>query len=75
MRANQLSYYPDGTGKQNNLYYGHPIHGPDYAELIAPFGGFGRRVDNPGELDDALLAGLAAVEDGKTAIINVVLNR
>lgn len=75
MRANQLSYYPDGAGKQNDLFYGHPINGPDYAELIAPFGGFGRRVDDPGELDDALRAGLAAVEDGRTAIINVVLSR
>lgn len=74
MRNNQLSYYPDGTGKQHNLFFGHPINGPDYAELVKPFGGFGRKVEDPAELISALQDGLAAVEDGRTAIINVVLN-
>jgi acetolactate synthase-1/2/3 large subunit len=75
MRANHLSYYPDGTAKQNDLYLGHTINGPDYAELIGPFGGFGRKVEDPAELDDALREGLAAVQEGRTAILNVVLCR
>jgi acetolactate synthase-1/2/3 large subunit len=74
MKNNQLSYYPDGTGKQNDLFYGHPIAGPDYGELAKPFGGVGWRVDDPTKLKSTLKAGLAAVQDGKTAIINVVLD-
>ncbi len=75
MRANHLSYYPDGTAKQNDLFFGYPINGPDYAELVKPFGGFGRTVDDPAQLDDALREGLAAVKEGRTAILNVVLSR
>ena len=73
MQNNQLSYYPDGMGAQHGLFFGAPINGPDYGELVAPFGGYGRRVEDPAELIPALQDGLAAVEDGRTAIINVVI--
>jgi acetolactate synthase-1/2/3 large subunit len=75
MKNNQLSYYPDATGAQNDIFLGHPIKGPDYAELVKPFGGVGLRVDDPAELDDVLREGMAAVEGGKTTIINAVLCR
>ena len=70
---NQLSYYPDGAGKQNEIYLGHPINAPDFAELVAPFGGYGRRVEDAADLAPALKEALAAVEDGKTALLNVVI--
>lgn len=75
MKNNHLSYYPDATGAQNDIFLGHPIQGPDYAELVKPFGGVGLRVDDPAKLDDVLREGLAAVEAGKTTIINAVLCR
>ena len=73
MKNNQLSYYPDGTGAQHNLFYGAPIKGPDYAEMGKPFGCVGWRVEDPDVLVSTLRQALAAVEDGKTAIVNVVL--
>jgi acetolactate synthase-1/2/3 large subunit len=73
MMYNQLAYYPDGAGKQNNLFYGMPINAPDYGDLVKPFGGYGRKVEDPAELIGALREGLRAVEGGKTAVINVVL--
>lgn len=75
MKNNHLSYYPDATAAQNDIFLGHPIAGPDYAELVQPFGGVGLRVDNPAELDGVLREGMAAVETGKTTIINAVLCR
>lgn len=75
MKNNQLEYYPDGAGKQNNLYYGMPIKGPDYAELAKPFGGWGRKVEDPADLPGAIRDGLAAVANGQLAILNVVLSR
>jgi acetolactate synthase-1/2/3 large subunit len=75
MKRNHLSYYPDATAAQNDIFLGHPIKGPDYAELVKPFGGVGLRVDDPAKLDDVLREGLAAVESGKTTIINAVLCR
>ncbi len=73
MKNNQLSYYPGATGAQNDIFPGHPIKGPDYAELVKPFGGVGLRVDDPAKLDDVLREGMAAVANGKTTIINALL--
>jgi len=73
MKNNQLSYYPDGAGKQNEIYLGHSINAPEYADLVAPFGGYGRRVENLADLAPALKEGLAVVEEGRTAILNVVI--
>jgi acetolactate synthase-1/2/3 large subunit len=75
MKNNQLEYYPDGTGKQHGIYPGTPIKGPDYGELAKPFGGWGRKVEDPAELAGAIKEGLAAVERGQVAILNVVLSR
>lgn len=75
MKQNHLDYYPDGVAKKADLFYGAPIGGPDYALLGAPFGGWGRKVEDPAELIPALKEGLAATREGRTAILNVVLSR
>ena len=75
MKNNHHSYYPDATAAQNDLYLGHQIDNFDYAELMKPFGGVGLRVDDPAKLDGVLQEGMAAVEAGKTTIINVILCR
>ena len=74
MKNNQLSYYPDGVGHQSGIFLGAKINSVDYSEMVAPFGGFGIKVEDPAELDAALEAGMKAVEDGKTAIINVIIS-
>jgi acetolactate synthase-1/2/3 large subunit len=74
MKRNHLQYYPDGVAKQNDIYIGETINGPEYAELTAPFGGHGIRVDDPAKLPGAIAEGLAAVEDGRTTILNVILS-
>jgi acetolactate synthase-1/2/3 large subunit len=75
MRANHLSYYPDGTGKQNEIFPGHGIDAPDFADLAALYGGWGKRVEDPAELDAALKEGMEAVKGGRTAILNVIIGR
>jgi len=74
MKNNQLSYYPDGAGKQNDIYLGHSINAPDFAELVQPFGFHGRRVEDIADLAPALKEGLAEVEQGRTALLNVVIS-
>jgi thiamine pyrophosphate-dependent acetolactate synthase large subunit-like protein len=49
----------------------HP--GPDYATLVAPFDGYGVRVEDPGQLKSALQNALAAVNGGKVAVVDIVL--
>ncbi|OGT83200.1 MAG: hypothetical protein A3H91_17600 [Gammaproteobacteria bacterium RIFCSPLOWO2_02_FULL_61_13] len=73
MKNNQLTYYPDGAGRRHGIFPGETIGGPDYATLGQPFGCWGRRVDDPNELVDALREAHRATLEGKTAILNVVL--
>lgn len=74
MKYNHRDYYPDGVGAANDLWYGHPITDFDYAELVHPFGGFGRRVETMADLPAALDEALEAVSGGRTAILNVILD-
>ena len=57
------------------MWHGVTIDGPDYAELGKPFGLPGQKVDRPAELPGAIRNARHAVEDGKTAILNLVLRR
>jgi acetolactate synthase-1/2/3 large subunit len=74
MRQNHLDYYPDGVAEQHKLFYGSKLGGPNHAELGAPFGCWGRRVENPADLVPAIREAHAATRDGRTAILNVVLS-
>ena len=73
MRNNQLSYYPEGAGARHQIFYGETIGGPAYEQLATPFDGVGIRVEDPARLKSALAEGYAAVQAGKTAIVNVVM--
>ena len=75
MKLEHHAYYPEGIAKANDQSLGFPITGFEYSELVKPFGGFGLRVEKPADLKPALKRGAAAVKDGRTAIINVVLER
>ena len=75
MRGNHLNYYPDGEAAKSGIWHGVHIPGPDYAKLVEPFGGYGERVEEPGQLHQALRNGLAAVQQGRIALIDVVLNK
>ncbi len=74
MKSLHLSFYPEGAAAQSGIFHGVDIPGPNYAELAAPFGGYGERVDNPDRLEGAIKDGLAAVSDGRVAILDVVLS-
>ena len=75
MRGNHLAYYPDGVAARSDIWHGVHIPGPDYAKLVDPFGGYGERVDDPAHLARALRNGLDAVNEGRIALIDVVLNK
>ena len=74
MRKEHHAFYPDGVAAAANSSHGHRITEFDYAELARPFGFHGRRVEKTAELAPALEEGLAAVEEGRTSILNVVLD-
>ena len=75
MQKNHLQYYPDGVCATHGIFFGVHLDGPDYADVGKPFGFYGQTVDDPAALKPALAGALAAVQSGRTAIVNVMLNR
>jgi acetolactate synthase-1/2/3 large subunit len=63
--------YPDGTAVETETYHGTFINGPDYVKVIESFGGYGERVDDPEALPDAIQRAREAVENGRTAVLDV----
>ncbi len=74
MKSLHQSFYPQGTAVETGIYHGVDIPGPDYSELVRPFGGHGERVEDPARLKGALEEAQAAVYDGNVAIVDVVLS-
>jgi len=75
MRMGHVHHYPDGASATKDLHYGVTIDGPDYEKLGSHFGFHGQRVEKLGEIKPALQAALAAMKDGRTAILNVLVSR
>jgi acetolactate synthase-1/2/3 large subunit len=75
MQTGHLHHYPDGVAQAADMWHGVTIEGPDYAELGKPFGFHGQKVERPAELPDAVRNAMRAVNDGKSAILNVVLSQ
>ncbi len=73
MQGMHLKMYPEGTAVSTDTYHGTFINGPDYVLVAEACGAHGERVEDPDALEDALRNGLKAVDDGKPAIIDVVL--
>ena len=74
MKRLHLSFYPDGDAAKSGIAHGVNIPGLDYQELVTPFGGHGERVEDPKRLAEAIKNGLAAVAQGKMAILEVELS-
>ena len=73
MKKEHQNFYPDGVANAHNIFYGEPVTEFEYADLMKPFGGYGKRVDTAAGLKTALKEGMEAVNDGKSALINAVI--
>ena len=74
MRKEHHAYYPDGVAAASNASEGFNITDVDYAELGKPFGFYGRRVEALADLPGVLKEAYAATLEGRTAIVNVILD-
>jgi len=75
MRKGHIHHYPDGVSANKDMHFGVTIDGPEYEKLGSHFGFHGERVEYRAELDVALQSALAATQEGRTAIVNVVVSR
>ena len=46
-----------------------------YADMAKAFGGYGERVESPGDLKEAFKRGIRATEDGQPALIEVITSK
>ncbi|HZR67912.1 MAG TPA: thiamine pyrophosphate-binding protein [Burkholderiales bacterium] len=68
------THFPDGWAVKSKRFAGTSIApSPDYAGLAPLFGGYGERVEEPRDVRPALERGLAAIADGRLAILDVRL--
>jgi acetolactate synthase I/II/III large subunit len=68
------AHFPDGWAVRSKRFAGTSIApSPDYAGLAPLFGGYGEKVEDPGEVRAAIGRGLAAVAEGRLAILDVRL--
>ena len=76
VRSGALAVHPDGVAKTSGRF---PLSdltpSPRFEELARAVDGHGERVESPGELPAALKRGLAAVREGRPAILNVLCQR
>jgi acetolactate synthase-1/2/3 large subunit len=75
MQKGHTHHYPDGAAVNSNIHYGSRLDGFDYDKLGAHFGLHGERVDAPDKLKPALQTAMKKVQDGTTAILNVMVSR
>lgn len=75
MEGMHRKMYPDGEAVTGNSFFGTHINAPDYVKVAESAGGYGERVDAPDALADALRRGLAAVAEGRPAIIDAICAR
>ncbi|HEV2303517.1 MAG TPA: thiamine pyrophosphate-binding protein [Stellaceae bacterium] len=75
MQTGHLHHYADGVARAADMWHGVHIEGPDYSELGRPFGFYGERVERPAQLEPAIKGALAALEEGKSAVLDVMLSR
>ena len=73
MRKGHVLYYPQGAAVATDSHHGVHIEGPEYDELGCHFGFFGAKAKTAAELRSAFEGALAALAEGRTAILNVSL--
>jgi acetolactate synthase-1/2/3 large subunit len=68
------AHYPDGWAVRSRTFVGTSITpSPDYAAIARAFEGYGERVEDPGAVRAALQRGLAAVAEGRVALLDLAL--
>jgi acetolactate synthase-1/2/3 large subunit len=75
MRKGHERFYPGGAAEAMAYKYGVEIPAFDYENLGSHFGFVGAAATTPSELRKAFETGLAALREGRSAILNVMLTK
>jgi acetolactate synthase-1/2/3 large subunit len=76
VKGSVLGLYPEGRAKAAGRF---PLSdltpSPHFEEIVKAVDGYGERVERPGDVTPALKRGLAAVREGRPALLNVLCQR
>jgi acetolactate synthase-1/2/3 large subunit len=76
VKSGTLAVHPDGAARTRGTFPLSELRpSPRFEEMARTVDGYGERVETPGELPAALKRGLAAVREGRPAILNVLCQR
>lgn len=76
VKAGTLSVHPAGVARTRGRFpLSELTPSPRFEEMARTVDGYGERVESPGQLPAALKRGLAAVREGRPAILNVHCQR
>jgi len=76
VKQSALAVHPDGWAKSTGRYPLSELSpAPRYEEIVRAFDGHGERAETPSEVGPALRRALAAVREGRQAVVNVVCGR
>ena len=76
VKQSALAVHPDGWAKSTGRYPLSELSpAPRYEEIVRAFDGHGERAETPSEVEPALRRALAAVREGRQAVVNVVCGR
>ncbi|MBK20385.1 MAG: thiamine pyrophosphate-binding protein [Rhodospirillaceae bacterium] len=73
MQNMHLKMYPEGIAVDTDVFHGTHIQAPDFTKVAEAFGAYGERVEDPEEVQQALKNGLQALDEGRSAIIDVAI--
>ena len=75
MKSATLRLYPEGWATKTQTFYGAAITPtPDYAQLMKAFDAYGERVSDPNEIAPALSRAWAEIQQGRSALLDVILD-
>jgi len=75
MKRSQRRHFPDGWAVRTNEFLGYDISPPpDYVKVAEAFGAYGRKVDEPGDIEPAITGMLKQLAEGRTTLLDVILD-
>ena len=75
MQKGHVHHYPDGAAENAHVHLGSRLNGFDYRSLGRAFRPARRARRSTGQAQSALQTGLKKVQDGTTAILNVMVSK
>jgi acetolactate synthase-1/2/3 large subunit len=76
VKGSTLGLYPEGWAQSTDNFPLTALEpAPRYEEIVRAFDGHGERVERPGDVAPALERALAAVRNGRQAVVNVICRR